>query len=192
MSANAGPLPFLPPPPSPPPPPANQRPSLIAHLPPECRPKVDSLMHLIINFDNDECFDQEERQQLRDSDVGNELLGILQRCNDPRANTMASMKLLEDEADDSSEKVHSMNLLRLQTCVLRASCCFDRVQKYEQCWTNISRRMIAQGRRELEISKSTCQSERQALERCAGNLVARSVREAIAMEDSSILDNDGF
>lgn len=175
-----------------PPPPPQQTPakvSLIAHLPPECRPKVEPLLHLMVNIDNDACFDENEREKLRNSHVGNELVNILAACREDRSKTMASMKLLEGESDDGeNEKTHEMNLLRFQTCLLRKSCP-GRMKRFEQCWTEISRRMI-RDQRAYAVSRLTCQSERQALERCAGSLVSRSVREA--MEDSALADVDDF
>lgn len=186
VSANAGPLPLLPPPP--PQTPSPTKASLLAHLPPECRPKADSLMHLMVNIDNDVCFDQEERQKLRESDVGSELVRILQYCKETRARTMTSMKVLEESNDEEDQKSHQMNLLRFQTCLLRTSCP-SRMKKFEQCWTNVSRRMM-RDKRQYAVSRLTCQSERQALERCAGDIVAQSVREA--MEDSLGEDDDHF
>ena len=190
MTSNAdGPLKLLPPPP-PPPPPAQTpaKVSLIAHLPPECRPKVEPLLHLMVNIDNDDCFDENEREKLRNSNVGNEIVSILASCREDRSKTMASMKLIEESENEENEKAHEMNLLRFQTCLLRKSCP-GRMQKYENCWMEISRRMI-RDQRAYAVSRLTCQSERQALERCAGSLVSRSVREA--MEDSALVDVDDF
>lgn len=186
MSSNAGPLKVLPPPP-PPPPPQQAKVSLIGHLPPECRPKVEPFIHLMVNIDSDVCFDSEEREKLRNSDIGNELMDILQYCREDRAKTLASMKLLEDSTDEDDTKSHEMNLLRFQTCLLRKACAL-RMSRYEECWTKVSRRMIRE-KRDIAVSRLTCQSERQALERCAGNIVSQSVREA--MEDS-FLDTDDF
>jgi len=140
-------------------------------------------MNLIINIDNDVYFDREEREALRNSDVGKQdLVNILQNCSGPRDKTMASMKLMEqNSSDEDDRRSHEMNLLRFQTCLLRTSCP-SRMKKFEQCWTRVSRHMMQQNKREFVVSRRTCQTERQALERCAGNLVAQSVREA--MEDS--------
>lgn len=182
-AANTGPLPLLPPPPPPPPqaPPKQKVSSLIAHLPPECRPKVDSLVHLMMNMDDD--FDPEERQTLMDSpEVGNELVKLLEQCEKP----LASIKLLQNPNNEEDKQAHETNLMRLQTCLLRRSCPV-RMQKFEQCWINVSRLMRGK-RGEFDISRRTCQSERRALERCAGNLVARSVHEAL--QDDSPLDNE--
>ena len=183
------PLPLLPPPPPPPPPPPRAPPApapLIAYLPNECRPKVDSLTHLMVNIDNNVCFDEDERQKLRNSTVGNELMHVLQHCREHRAKTMASKKLLKQSSTDNDKTLYETNLLQFQTCLLRNSCPL-RMQKFEQCWTNVSRTMIRNNRGHA-VSSRTCKSERQALERCAGNLVAQSVREAI--EDP--LDDDEF
>jgi hypothetical protein len=189
MTSNTdGPLKLLPPPPPPPPPQTPAKVSLIAHLPPECRPKVEPLLHLMVNIDNDDCFDEKERENLRNSQTGNEIMNILASCREDRSKTMASMKLLEESGDEENEKAHEMNLLRFQTCLLRKSCP-GRMSRFENCWTKISRRMIRE-QRTYAVSRFTCQSERQALERCAGSLVSRSVREA--MEDSALADVDDF
>lgn len=145
----------------------------------------------MVNIDNDDCFDENEREKLRNSHVGNELVNILAACREDRSKAMASMKLLEEGQspdDGEHEKTHEMNLLRFQTCLLRKSCP-GRMKRFEQCWTAISRRMI-RDQRTYAVSRLTCQSERQALERCAGSLVSRSVREA--MEDSALADVDDF
>lgn len=145
-------------------------------------------MHLMTNIDNDVYFDKDERQRLRNSDVGKDLVNILQNCNGPREKVLASMKLLQDEsADEDDEKLHKRNFLQLQTCLLRASCPL-RMKNFETCWNVVGRELMKQNKREIAVSRRTCQSERQALERCAGNLVSRSVRQAV--EDS--LDDDDF
>lgn len=190
MASSTNPLPLIPPP-APPRPSTASKSSILAHLPAECRPKLESLTYLLMNIDNDDFFDKEERQRLRNSNVGNEISTIITNCRDPRDQALATIKQYQEspnnESNDSYERLLEMNLLQLQTCALRASCP-SRLYNFEQCWTRTIRAARATGgmqrQQQLEIPKHACRLERQALERCAGNLVERSVREAIMDDDS--------
>ena len=178
---------FLPLPPHPPPPPPPQSsvaaPVALNSLPADCRPKVDALVHLILNIDNDTCFDPGERRQLRNSDVGNELMKILQECRGYRETLLASKKRLEQQTSPEQVKraatqAHEHSLLDLQTCLMRTSCPM-RMQLFQKCLAGVDQNMLRKFRNHRGLSRFICQSERQSLERCTGNLVSRSVRAAI-------------
>lgn len=184
MSSGTSSLPLLPPPP-PSPPPQSSIPAPVAlnYLPADCRPKVDALVHLILNIDSDKCFDPDERRQLRNSNVGNDLVQILQQCRDYRETFLASKKLLEqqtstEQVSRAAKQAHEHRLLDLQTCLMRASCPM-RMQLFQKCLAGVDQNMLRKFRNHHGLSRFICQSERQSLERCTGNLVSQSVRAAI-------------
>jgi hypothetical protein len=141
-------------------------------------------VHLIINIESDKYFDPDEKRQLRNSHVGDELMHILRQCreyhekfrsNKPFVKKQTSTKTTTTATKQAS---HAESLLDFQTCLMRTSCPVP-FQHYQECMASVDQRVLQQVRDQPGLGRFICHSQRQSLERCTGNLVSQSVRTAI-------------
>jgi hypothetical protein len=169
-------LPLLPLPP--PPPPRTAAAPVAFKLPADCRPKVDALVHLILNIESDKCFDPDEKRQLRNSHIGDELMHVLLQCREYRANLLSSRKLVEQTSTKATQQASAESLLDFQTCLMRTSCPIP-FQHYQECIASADERVLQHVRHHPGLGRFICHSQRQTIERCTGSLVSQSVRAAV-------------
>lgn len=171
----------------PPPPPVLPSPTApinlkFRYLPPECRPKVDALSHLILHIDDS--FDRKAQLQMRLSEVGEELAKVFSQCENSRLRTMICKRRLEQSSAKQDRQSYEQNLVGMQECLLNTACP-ERMRQFMTCWTTVDPSAVKH-MKDHGLVRYICQSERQALERCGGQLVARSVRAA----DEDPFDDD--
>jgi hypothetical protein len=133
---------------------------------------------LILNVDSDKCFDPDEKRQLRNSHLGDELMRILLQCREYRANLVSSKALVEQQSTKATKQRSAESLLDFQTCLMRTSCPVP-FRHYQECMANVDERVLQRVRDHPGLGRFICHPQRQSLERCTGNLVSQSVRAAV-------------
>lgn len=180
-------LPLLPPPPLPP---QHQPDSGKSEkLPPpkgiECPPKVESLSDLIEHLQSDELsesFDKNERRNLMKEKVGQHIYAIIQNCGSHQKNLSESQKIYKKNKTEQQKEILVSDKNQYQNC-LAAISCPERYRAFRACWSRLPPNLL----NEFEQHRAThllCQSERQGVQGCAGNIVSRGVRAAMDMDGS--------
>jgi len=154
---------------------------LIRSKPP---PKIDGLLMLIKEVPKQ--YAQDEQRLLTGSDAGQQLGRAIVRCQGLKARVRAKSNESVPEGQLEARKKEIKEGTEKYIDCLTYSACTARWKNYTQCWTGLTKMSPDELRRLQEGGIETfCQSERQSLERCVGNLVSGAVRAADA---SSIVE----
>jgi hypothetical protein len=163
-------------PPPPPPPP----PSRVAQvgIPSKCYPNIEALM---LFQQNQSVFDKSERKALSDTDVGRRFARVLYNCRSHRETYLSSREHYEkDKTSQDSKRKLAADGMQLQSCLV-ARVCPQRWQRFGECWSHMPPELV-QEFQQAGMAHYLCRSERQAIERCVGDFVSQSTRQATADE----------
>lgn len=172
-------------PPPPPPPPAPPAPTRSAKIPRNCYPNIEALMLLR----EDSCgFDKCDDKALAVSDVGRSFARVSYSCRSFVEKYQTSKtKLASDATSAEAKQQFAKDRTNLQSC-LAARACPRRWQAFGKCWSIMPPELV-QEFEEAGMVGFLCMSEKQAIERCAGNIASQVVRQA-TVEDSEFNDDD--
>jgi hypothetical protein len=162
-----------------PPPPARS-----AKIPRNCYPNIGALMLL---RDNTCGFDKRDSKALSDSDVGRNFARVAYNCRSFAEKYRTSQIEFASNSNSADAKQQvAKDKMELQSC-LAARACPRRWQAFGKCWSIMPPELV-QEFQEAGMVSFLCMSEKQAIERCVGNLVSQAVRQA-TIEDSEFNDD---
>ena len=150
-------------------------------------PKIDGLLKLMNEVPKE--FAKDEQRLLTESEAGQQLGRAIVQCQGIRAKIKAKRNEPVREGEMEARKKEIKEGTEKYIDCITYLACNTRWKNYTRCWTALNemdpsqlREMQAQGGIEV-----FCQSERQSLERCVGNLVSGAVR---ASDASPFIDSE--
>jgi hypothetical protein len=131
-------------------------------------------------------FNKEEQEQLSQSESGRRLAIAIAKCRGVQGEIVQARKELSasDGSDQTLRIRHQLQKMKYSECLAFHSCP-ERWKQYSQCWSNLSRIPLKELKEinEQGALSLLCQSERQSLERCVGNLVSGATRAGASGSD---------
>ena len=171
-------------PPAPPLPPPQK---LRLSFPPSAIPKVDSLMQLL-EPENDGGLSKDELNQLKQTDpeLEAQLANVRSACQTHRNAVREYQQALQKEP--RSRKTRALlarNAFMYQFCVA-STACPGKIQEYIRCWSEVPPE-VTKELLQTRTDSFVCQSLRQSIQRCTGDLASKTVRATSLPEDDEAL-----
>jgi hypothetical protein len=135
--------------------------------------------------DGSKHFTKEEQLLISQSEAGHCMATAIAKCRGVRGEMVkARSELSASHGSDETLRIrHQMQAIKYSEC-LGFHTCTERWKQYTACWSSLAR-VPLEDLKEINEQGALpllCQSERQSLERCVGNLVSSAARAGAADE----------